>query len=157
MNALATSSFGKTLLGTGLVAGSMDATAASLQYYLRTGKSPGGVWRYVAGALMGPSASTGGGGTIAIGLLMHYGIAFGWTLLFFLAASRISALRVNPFILGPLYGIFVWAMMTRVLVPLTYIGAPKSFDVTQSVIAAAIIVVCIGMPIALGARRLWQV
>ena len=156
MDTPATSLFGRTFFLTGFVAGTMDATAASIQYYLRTGKSPGAVWRYVAGALMGPSAATGGGGTIAIGLLMHYGIAFGWTLLFFLAASRVAALRSNPFIIGPLYGVFVWAMMTRVLVPLTYIGPPKTFDAVQAAIAAAIIVVCIGMPIALGARALWS-
>lgn len=140
-------------LTTGLIAGTLDATAASVQYYVRTGNSPAGVWRYVASALLGPDARSGGGGTVAIGILMHYGIAMGWTVVFFLAASRWRALRTTPWLVGPLYGVFVWAMMTRVLVPLTRIGAPGAFNLQQAATAAAIIVVCVGTPIALGARR----
>lgn len=140
-------------LTTGLVAGTLDATAASVQYYLRTGNSPAGVWRYVASALLGPDARTGGSGTVIVGILMHYGIAMGWTVVFFLAASRLRALRASPWIVGPLYGVFVWAMMTRVLVPLTRIGPPPPFNLQQAATAAAIIVVCVGTPIALGARR----
>lgn len=140
-------------LTTGLVAGTLDATAASVQFYLRTGNSPAGVWRYVASALLGPDARAGGAGTVLIGLLMHYGIAMGWTIAFFIAASRLRALRASPWIVGPLYGVFVWAMMTRVLVPLTRIGPPAAFNLQAAATAAAIIVVCVGTPIALGAKR----
>ncbi len=148
-----TSVFGPVLAATGVVAGAVDATAASVQYYLRTGNSPAGVWRYVASALLGANARAGGTGTVVIGLLMHFGIAFGWTLLFFLAAARWRALRASPWVIGPLYGLFVWAMMTRVLVPLTRIGPPGPFVLSQAATAALIIVVCVGTPIALGARR----
>lgn len=140
-------------LATGLTAGTLDALAASTQFYLRTGNSPAGVWRYVASALLGPAARTGGAGTVLVGILMHYGIALGWTVVFFVAASRWPTLRANPWIVGPLYGVFVWAMMTRVLVPLTRIGPPGPFNLSQAATAAAIIVVCVGTPIAFGARR----
>ena len=113
---------------TGVTAGTLDALAASAQFYLRTGNSPAGVWRYVASALLGPAARSGGNGTVVIGLLMHYGIALGWTLVFFVAASRWRQLRGNPWVIGALYGVFVWAMMRRVLVPLTRIGPPGAFN-----------------------------
>lgn len=153
MNASIRSPFARTLATTGVVAGTLDATAASLQYYLRTGNSPAGVWRYVASALLGADARTGGAGTVVLGVLMHYGIAMGWTAVFFLAASHWRALRASPWIVGPIYGVFVWAMMSRVLVPLTRIGPPGPFVLSQAATAAAIIVVCVGTPIALGSRR----
>ena len=140
-------------LQTGALAGTLDAVAASTHFYLNTGKSPAFVWRYVASALLGPAASTGGGGIIVTGIAMHYAIAFGWTLLFFLAASRFSALRSNPWVIGPCYGLVVWLMMTRIIVPLTRIGPPKTFNATQAAIGALILVACIGIPIVFGAVR----
>ena len=140
---------------TGVTAGTLDALAASAQFYLRTGNSPAGVWRYVASALLGPAARSGGNGTVVIGLPMHYGIALGWTLVFFVAASRWRQLRGNPWVIGALYGVFVWAMMRRVLVPLTGIGPRGAFYAVQAATEALILVVCIGMPIAIGARRVF--
>jgi hypothetical protein len=156
MKASSSSRFNRVLATTGVLAGTLDAAAASLQFYLRTGNSPAGVWRYVASALLGADARTGGAGTVGFGLLMHYGIAFGWTLLFFVAAARWRVLRSSPWIVGPLYGVFVWAMMSRVLVPFTRIGPPGPFVPAQAAVAALIIVVCVGTPIALGARSARQ-
>jgi hypothetical protein len=140
------------LVTTGLIAGTLDACAASLQFYLRTGRSPDAVFRYVASALVTPGP-TPGAGLALVGLAMHYAIAMGWTVLFFVLAARVAALRGNPWVIGTLYGLFVWVMMNRVLVPLTRIGPPKSFDPVQAAIGAGILVVCIGIPIAHGARR----
>lgn len=141
------------LVRTGLLAGTLDALGASAHFFLRTGKSPAGVWRYVASALLGPTALAGGSAMILTGIAMHYAIALGWTALFFLAAPRIGALRGSPWISGPCYGLFVWLMMTRVIVPLTLIGPPKTFNAVQAAIGALIIVLCVGTPIAVGAAR----
>ena len=138
---------------TGVLAGTLDALGASTHYFLRTGKSPAAVWRYVASALLGPTATTGGSVTVLTGVAMHYAIAFGWTALFFIAASRSRALRGNPWIVGPCYGLIVWLMMTRVIVPMTLIGPPTTFNAVQAAIGALIIVLCVGVPIALGASR----
>ncbi len=138
---------------TGLLAGTLDVLGASTHFFLRTGKSPAGVWRYVASALLGPTALAGGSGTILTGIAMHYAITFGWTALFFFAASRTGALRGSPWIIGPCYGLFVWLMMTRVVVPMTLIGPPKTSNAVQAAIGALIIVLCVGIPIAFGAVR----
>jgi hypothetical protein len=142
-----------TLLATGLLAGTLDALAATTHYVLRTGKPPAGVWRYVAGALVSPDAAIGPAARVLIGVSLHLCLAMMWTLLFFGGASRLRWMRGSPWIVGPLYGLFVWAMMTRVLVPLTRLGPPTTFDPIQSLIGAVIIMACIGLPIAFGAER----
>ena len=156
MNDSATVSVGATMLTTGLIAGTMDALAASCQFFLRTGKSPAGVWRYVASAVVRADAAVGPDARVALGIALHFVIALAWTALFFLAASRFRVVRGNPWIIGPLYGLLVWVLMNRVLVPLTLIGPPKAFNAMQAAIGALIIVVCIGIPIALGAHRVYR-
>ena len=145
--------FARTLLLTGLVAGLMDGTAASIQYVAKTGNSPDRVFSYVASALFAPD-TFGATMTVVVGILMHLSIAMGWATLFFLVAPRVALLRAAPLIVGPIYGVFVWAMMNRVLVPFTRIGPPKSFNVSAAAQAAAILVVCIGIPVAFGFRAL---
>lgn len=91
-----------------------------------------------------------------IGLAMHFAIALGWTALFFLGASRLSALRGNPWVIGTLYGLVVWVLMNRVLVPLTRLGPARPLDPKQAAIGAAILIVCVGIPIVFGARRAFR-
>ena len=45
---------------TGFIAGTLDITAACIQYYIRTGKGPANVLRYVASGVFGKEAFTGG-------------------------------------------------------------------------------------------------
>jgi protein-S-isoprenylcysteine O-methyltransferase Ste14 len=49
--------------------------------------------------------------------------------------------------------VFVWAMMNLVVLPLSNVQRPKTFDPSQAIIAALILVVCIGLPVSLLARR----
>ena len=141
------------VLRTGLVAGTLDAIAAMTQYTINGGKNPTVVWNYVASGAFGPEARTGGLPFAAVGLLLHFCIAMIWTTLFYLVAVRAPILRKSPVVSGVAYGLCVWTMMTRVIVPLSRIGPPKSFNPMNAAIGAAIIVVCVGLPSALRARR----
>lgn len=49
------------ILRSGLLVGTLDITAASVQYYARTGKSPLNVLRFVASGVFGQAALSGGG------------------------------------------------------------------------------------------------
>lgn len=138
---------------TGLIAGTLDIGAASTQYMLQGGKNPVRILEYIASALLGASAM-GRGGLIAVfGLLLHYVIAYTWTTLFYVAYPHVSLLRRNPFAVAVGYGLLVWAVMNRVVVPLSRIGPPTTpFNVARAATAAGILIVCIGLPLALRAR-----
>lgn len=132
---------------TWLLAGTLDAMAASIQFYLVTGKDPRKVWKFVASGALGNKAITGGDDMVAWGLLFHYLIALSFTLFFFFLYPRIRIAAKNFLITGIIYGLFVWVIMNRVVVPLSQ--APKiPFVPLKALIAATILVVCIGIPIA---------
>lgn len=136
-----------------LIAGTLDYSAAITNFLLNGGKGPTKIAWYIASSLLGREAAYSGGWvTATFGIFLHYVIATGWTVLFFVSYPRVAVLRKNAFGIGVVYGLFVWTMMTQVLVPLTRI--PRSpFNATNAVIQASILVVCIGLPISLLARR----
>jgi hypothetical protein len=78
----------------------------------------------VASVLLGPDALTGGTRTAAIGLLMHVGVAFGWSAVFLLLVSqsarirRVLASRLGPIKVAAIYGPFVWMVMSLAVIPL---------------------------------------
>ena len=78
----------------------------------------------VATVLLGPEALTGGARTAAIGLLMHFGVAFGWSAVFLLLVTRSAWIRnllASPqgtIKIASLYGPFVWMVMSLAIIPL---------------------------------------
>jgi hypothetical protein len=136
------------ILLTGFTAGLLDITAACTQYYIKTGKGPGNVLRYVAGGVFGKKAFTGGMPMAAWGLLFHFMIAYGLTLFFFWLYPRISWIGKNKIVAGILYGIFAWLVTTQVIVPLSQLGhQPIVFK--KAIIAVLILIFCIGLPISM--------
>ncbi len=142
----------RAVLTTGLIAGTCDAIGATVHYLANGGKTPLKIWTYVASAVFGADASTGGVPMILSGLAFHYVIATCWTTLYFILAARVNILRTQVIPSSILYGSFVWTMMNLVVVPNTKIPA-RPFNPTQAAIAAFVLMVCIGLPCALGARR----
>lgn len=141
-----------------LVAGTMDYTAAITNYLLGGGKTPILIAYYIASSVLGKdTAYNGGWVTATFGVMLHYLIATGWTVLFFLLYPRLALLRKNPVLVAIGYGFFVWLMMNRVLVPLTLIQT-RPFMFTRAVlqpagIQAGILMLCIGGPLVVLARR----
>jgi hypothetical protein len=78
----------------------------------------------VASVLLGPDALTGATWTAAIGLLMHVGVAFGWSAVFLLLATRSAWIRrvlaspLGSIKIAAIYGPFVWMVMSLVVIPL---------------------------------------
>lgn len=88
---MATSKFIKAVLITGLIAGTLDASAACIQYYINPGNNPARVFRYIAFAVFGAQTKTGDlYGWAASGLFFHYLIATIWALFFFLCYRPIK-------------------------------------------------------------------
>ncbi|MEO7312574.1 MAG: hypothetical protein ABIX01_19465 [Chitinophagaceae bacterium] len=137
-----------TILLAGLVAGTMDITAALTQFYIKTSKDPMIVLRYVASAILGKTAATGGLPVALFGLFLHYVIAFSFVIFYFFLSSKIRWLWKNPVPAGLCYGIFTWTVMNLIVVPVSRIGSTP-FDLSKAVVAALILVCCIGMPTAI--------
>lgn len=141
----------RTTLLAGLIAGTLDITAACITSTLRGG-TPLRVLRYVAGGLLGPEAFAGGLGIAALGLLLHYCIATTWAAVYYAASRKLTLLVRQPILCGLLYGIVVWCVMNLVVLPLS--ALPKAtFTLSGVLIGATILMFCIGLPIALIVRR----
>jgi hypothetical protein len=78
----------------------------------------------VASVLIGPEALSGGTRTAAIGLLMHFGVAFGWSVVFLVLAMNSARLRTllgtrsGAVTAASLYGPVVWVAMSLAIIPL---------------------------------------
>ncbi len=136
----------------GLLAGTMDGLAAALLYVIRTGKNPLAVYRFVASGVFGQEALSGGVLMGLTGILFHYLIAMGWTILFFVVGVRIPILLKNWFISGIAYGLFVWLMMNLVVLPFSRVSA-LSMTVNGVLIGISVLMVCIGLPISFLAHK----
>jgi hypothetical protein len=175
--AIRPNNFFKAFFLTGLLAGSLDATAAMTQFMIRThGNDPLKVWRYVASGVLGQDVMTKNIWMIAaLGLLFHFCIAFSFTLFFYLIYPKIKFLSKNLLITGFGYGIFVWLVMNLLIVPLsnvpskgklwtsitdpdgsTHTAFQFPLDPTQMIIGILIIMFCVGLPISLLAGRYYS-
>jgi hypothetical protein len=135
-----------------LLCGVMDISAAFLTGWFRGGVAPARLLKYVASGLLGPSASDGGAGVAALGLAIHFTVAFGAAAVFFLASRRVGFLLEQPVLSGVLYGVVVYLVMYLVVSPLSRIP-PRTFTVVGTTIAVLTHIVCVGLPISLMVRR----
>lgn len=137
----------QTILAATLIAGSLDIFAAFISVYAR-GTQPIKVLYYIASGVFGKeTAYNSGFGMAVLGLLFHYLIAFLFALFLFFVYPSLKSLLKNKILIGVLYGIFVWAVMNKVVVPLS--NTPPAKPTLQSmIIAGSILIVCIGIPMA---------
>ena len=86
-------------------------------------------------------------------MALHYLIAMTMSLGYALPARRLGALLRHPWLLGALYGLLLYAVMTYLVVPLSAApagGAGNRLWVSSSVLAH---VALVGWPCAWAARR----
>lgn len=131
----------------GLLVGTLDIATALLQYYAQTGKDPNNVLRFIASGVFGSEAFAGGLPMAAWGLVLHYGIAFSFTALFFWLYRRVSFLSENTVLSGILYGVFIWCVMNLIILPLSRVPL-GAFDLGRAVVAVLILIVMIGLPLS---------
>jgi uncharacterized membrane protein len=140
------------ILRAGLLAGVLDITAAFLAY-AHSGAQGIRLLQGIASGLIGPAAFQGGLGTASLGLLCHFVIATLWAAIYFAMSRRAAFLREHAVVSGALYGVIIYLVMNLVVIPLSAIG-PRPFSLSSAIVAAAILVPCVGVPIALTVRRL---
>ena len=131
----------------GIIVGTLDIAAAMFQFYINTGKSPFIVLKFIASGLFGKAALTGGDTMIAWGFLFHYFIAMSFTVFFFWLCSKRPALLQQRLLTGIGYGIFTWGVMRFIVLPLS-LTHKQPFSWSSTLTAIAILIVCIGIPLA---------
>jgi hypothetical protein len=137
-----------TVLWCGLLVGTLDILAAFANAYISFQIGPISVLKYIASALFGSTALTGGTEMVIYGLLMHYGIAYFFTALYFFLYPRLGGAAQNNIVLGVMYGLFIWLLMNLVAVPLTKIPH-RHMHVPQTIINIVILMVMIGVPLSI--------
>jgi hypothetical protein len=136
-----------------LIAGTLDISE-NLIFNVFRNVTPYMVFQYIASGLIGMRSFSSGIVSVALGVTIHYAIAFAWTLIYFAASRKLSVLVRLPVICGLLYGVLVYVVMTFAVFPLTSVPhSTKAMTLTARINAVAALMFCIGLTIALLVRR----
>jgi hypothetical protein len=111
------------LVRAGLTTGVIDGLFSSVLSVFFYGSTATRLFQGVAATLLGNAAFDGGARAAAIGLAMHFGVAFGWSALFLVLVMiswRIRGLLARPsgiVTVAAVYGPAVWMTMSLVVIP----------------------------------------
>ena len=109
------------LLRAGLLTGVVDGLFSSVLSVAFYGSTVTRLFQGVAAVPLGSAAFGGGRRTAAIGLAMHFGVAFGWSAVFLLLARssrvrRVLESRYGTFKVASVYGPLIWTVMSLVVI-----------------------------------------
>jgi len=113
-------------------------------------------WRIplvIAAGLLGRQALHGGPATYALGVLLHFFIAFTIAAIYYAASRRLPFLAEHPLVCGLSYGAAVELVMNLVVLPLSALhsrGPYQLFDLIQGLLVHMVVV---GLPVAFSIRR----
>ena len=139
----------KKILLAGLIAGSLDITAACLDAWLTFGTPPAAVLRGIAGGAIGKEQVTDEFQYLLLGLAIHFFIAYSYTFLFWFVYPGLKRLLKYDLFTGLVYGFFTWVSMRFIVLPvLSQVKFPP-FNPVRALKAALILVAAIGIPLSL--------
>jgi len=136
----------------GFIAGTLDIASAAITTVMNGG-SPMRMLQGIAYALIGTGAFKGGLGTALLGLACHFSITFGAAGAYWAVSRAMPVLVKKAVICGLLYGIVVFVITNYVIVPLSRIGRVLTHDPKQIALGLVILMLFVGLPISLMARR----
>ncbi len=144
---------GRAIFYGALLVGTLDIVFA-LVFYGARGVRPAAIFQSIASGLLGRPSYQGGLPTALLGGLLQYVISYGIVAVYWLASRVLTLLRLHPVVCGGLYGVAVYFVMTRVVVPLSAaaVGPPATRGVALIVPLLAHVLL-VGIPAALMVRR----
>ncbi len=138
----------KLIFLAGLIAGTLDILGALTVYSLILHKGPAMlILQRIATAALGKVAFKGGWAMAVCGLGFHYIIAYCFTTAYVLLYPYLPFLKKHKLTSGLLYGLFVWLVMNRIVLPRTKLLIPQ-FQWNSALIAMALLILFIGLPVA---------
>ena len=147
---LAKSKITRAIITAWLVVGILDISSAIVIWWTRGVSLTRGLQGITAG-LLGRAASDGGIATAALGLAIHFFVAFVVVTVFYLASRKILFLTQHAVISGIVYGIGVYLVMYWIVLPTAF--ATFHHRLFNDALAIAIHITLIGLPTALIVRR----
>ena len=137
----------------GLVVGTLDLLFAT-GFWATRGVPPIRILQSIAAGVLGQEAAIAGGlPSATLGAALHYGIATMMVLGYAVASVRFDALRRRPIVHGLLYGLFLYAAMQYVVVPLSAANTPAKLDLPWVLSSIVAHMALVGVPCVLLARR----
>lgn len=136
------------ILWGGLIAGAMDIIYAMTANAM-AGGAPARTLKSVASGLLGRPAFQGGWEIAALGLALHFVIAFCAATVYYAASRKLTVLVEKAWLSGLLFGALVYLTMNFVVVPLS--AAP--FRLPMRTVGLFVHMFFVGLPIALSVRR----
>lgn len=113
----------RAILYGGLVVGALDLLDAFVFFGLRSGARPMGILHSIAAGAIGRDAARAGGiPTAALGVLLHFTIAFIIAATYVVASRLLPVLRKRWVLCGLAFGVIAYFVMTFVVVPLSNAG-----------------------------------
>jgi hypothetical protein len=112
------------LLRAWLLTALVDGLFSSALSVFAYGSTVNRLWQGVASTLLGPGAFNGGMRTVLIGIVMHLGVALGWSTVFLVVFEssarlrRVAATPVGVIAVAVIYGPMIWLVMSLVVIPL---------------------------------------
>ncbi|SMB99707.1 conserved hypothetical protein [Hymenobacter roseosalivarius DSM 11622] len=140
------------VLYAGLLVGTFDILAAFTSFFISTENNPLLILKAIASGVLGRAAFSGAGGTMLLGLSLHFFIALTFTALFFRLYRRVGFISRNKVAAGVLYGLLIWAVMNLLVLPLSQVPV-RPFQPFHALREALILVFMIGVPLAFLAGR----
>jgi hypothetical protein len=114
------------------------------------------MFQYIAGGALGLKNSINGGiPVILLGVFFHYFIVLCFTVFFFFIYRKNRFFGLNKYVAALIYGIFIWAVMNLVVLPLTALP-PSKLEPGRALLDASILAVMIGLPVSLSARAYYS-
>ena len=143
--------FDTIVLG-GLAIGVLDFLDASIFFTQYFGIPISRVWQAVAAGVLGREAATAGGwNTAALGIFLHFVVAFCIATVYFIGTRLTSFLVNHPIISGIGFGVIAHFVMQYVVIPISAAGGATPTPFRWPVFLNSIIghALFVGLPVAL--------
>jgi len=140
----------RAIVTAGVVVGILDISSAFVIWWQRGVALQRGLQGIAAG-LLGTKSYEGGMATAALGLALHFFIAFVVVSIFYLASRKVPFLTKQPFVSGVFYGIGVYIVMYWIVLPAAF--STFRHRPSNELLELAIHICLIGLPTAFIVRR----
>jgi hypothetical protein len=147
------------VLAAGALVGVLDMLYAVFLFVVVFHRSPAIlVPQSVASGLLGKAAYQGGLATATLGLVLHFIIAYAWTVAFYIAArswpplQRLLATTRGAVVAGVVFGVIVCLAMNLIVLPLSLATPPRIMSLSF-LLQLVWHPIGVGLPIALIAGR----